>query len=688
MNYPSKAPPIPTGELSETIGITPFEVTSITFVPNQTTRTVTFSDASTDDVQPSYGPYIDNVSSPAKYVIADIDVDSNNDGNIDDYDDPIEMTYQVQAICGQNIENQLTTIHNLTLSGYDIQKEVISSNPCVVSADLNSEGKLELLAKKLGTAIVTYSIYIVNGEERSLVSSDSVSIAVNPITIDLAIDSDNSGCVDHHECSSALHASGPADKGTLGREQEEYLEDNLYSPGKMIYQYQEGMELTPIKLYFPRGFFAEGVMDNYAFTLKYKSKRDFNINSENCISIYADDKGETPILSSTFNGGIIDISTDLYYFDNQSLQWEDNYLLLYIKGEEVVIDNFVNNNSINLTDLYQKEISSIITANLFSINRNTDMATIISCDNVKYFVSTKNSFYDKLIHFEVFRNALASDAIYGRKDLSNLGLQLLDITTLTNLKISENDAKILNGVIDNNSSGFNAGIYHDYISGRNILAFQGSDADFTKKETWNDWVNNFYQHIGWEAGQYQIAIRFGEFLPSMKNYNIEELCTAENPKSWSITGHSLGGGLASAAGVIANINDNNSFPVFTFNAAWLRPETVQNKLDDSQWIQESPDIYQLSKKYQYSYFTEEDILTSLLIVYEIYKQTYQLYDIHANAFLLLENVNVLEYLNPIKIVGKAIPITSGVSIFSGVIGSVYAHFMPSVMYGLLERYQL
>ena len=32
----------------------------------------------------------DNVSLDARYVIADIDVDSNNDGSIDKFDDPIE----------------------------------------------------------------------------------------------------------------------------------------------------------------------------------------------------------------------------------------------------------------------------------------------------------------------------------------------------------------------------------------------------------------------------------------------------------------------------------------------------------------------------------------------------------------------------------------------------------------------
>ncbi|MDO4628374.1 MAG: hypothetical protein Q4C70_04255 [Planctomycetia bacterium] len=99
MNYPSKAPPIPTGELSETIRITPFEVTSITFVPNQTIGTVTFSDASTDDVKPSYGPFLDNVSLKSICAYADLRLDSGNDGKrmdsansnkIDSFDNTME----------------------------------------------------------------------------------------------------------------------------------------------------------------------------------------------------------------------------------------------------------------------------------------------------------------------------------------------------------------------------------------------------------------------------------------------------------------------------------------------------------------------------------------------------------------------------------------------------------------------
>ena len=73
-----------------TLGASPFHVSSITFVATSNSGSVSFSDVSSD-VIPGYGLLLDNISMNQEYLYVDIDVDSNNDGIINDFDDPIEM---------------------------------------------------------------------------------------------------------------------------------------------------------------------------------------------------------------------------------------------------------------------------------------------------------------------------------------------------------------------------------------------------------------------------------------------------------------------------------------------------------------------------------------------------------------------------------------------------------------------
>ncbi|MBR0236855.1 MAG: hypothetical protein IJQ39_02065, partial [Thermoguttaceae bacterium] len=73
-----------------TLGASPFHVSSITFIAANDYGTVSFSDASSD-VIPCYGPLLDNISMNQEYLYVDIDVDSNNDGVINAFDDPVEM---------------------------------------------------------------------------------------------------------------------------------------------------------------------------------------------------------------------------------------------------------------------------------------------------------------------------------------------------------------------------------------------------------------------------------------------------------------------------------------------------------------------------------------------------------------------------------------------------------------------
>lgn len=118
------------------------------------------------------------------------------------------------------------------------------------------------------------------------------------------------------------------------------------------------------------------------------------------------------------------------------------------------------------------------------------------------------------------------------------------------------DAALLEAGIDPTSlndeeTGFQAAIYTDG-DGRYTVAYAGTDAT-----SLTDWLQNARQGVGLDAEQYNQAIALGQ-----------QAVQAFGSENVVFTGHSLGGGLASAA-ALATGN-----PAVTFNAAGLGNETL------------------------------------------------------------------------------------------------------------------
>lgn len=108
------------------------------------------------------------------------------------------------------------------------------------------------------------------------------------------------------------------------------------------------------------------------------------------------------------------------------------------------------------------------------------------------------------------------------------------------------------------TSEFRAEVYVQEINGQTsyTVAFRGSTP------TQSDWVANGRQSVGLETDHYNRALEIGESLVVPEGARV------------TITGHSLGGGLASAAALAAEMNAT------TFNAAGLH----QNTIDAAQTI--------------------------------------------------------------------------------------------------------
>jgi hypothetical protein len=153
--------------------------------------------------------------------------------------------------------------------------------------------------------------------------------------------------------------------------------------------------------------------------------------------------------------------------------------------------------------------------------------------------------------------------------------------------------------VDNEDTGFAAGVYHDYISGKNILAFQGTDAT-----SWDDWYNNIQQGLGNAPEQYKTATRIADDLRKRwktSETGVDTLITSTDPSAWVITGHSLGGGLASAASMVSE-----DVRAATFNAAGLHP----NSLEPYLWLSDE-DMHSQGEDLITAYVVDWDILNNL-----------------------------------------------------------------------------
>ena len=106
------------------------------------------------------------------------------------------------------------------------------------------------------------------------------------------------------------------------------------------------------------------------------------------------------------------------------------------------------------------------------------------------------------------------------------------------------------------SGGFDAAIYQN-DQGQYVVAFRGTDA--WSPGNGSDLDDNFGQGLGFETGQYKDAVAL-----------VEAAKNAFGDGNVVVTGHSLGGGLASAAALAADI------PGVTFNAAGLSDQTLES----------------------------------------------------------------------------------------------------------------
>ena len=463
--------------------------------------------------------------SPGCILFVNSDDDNRNDvadvfdvGSIAGENDLVELVIAAAPPVGSGVGSLIVTYDETIVRLYtrpDRSGGIVSGSPIAGQSRLYAEGRMA------GTSLVTVT-FTVNAAQ----FTDTVRLTVQPYpaTMDVDIDSDNND------------AFGPPGHS----EWEEILEDHPYAIGKLIMLDNPQRTVTPIVLQLPKDLPADarsvGVRIDWHDDGAAGGVRLWNR------AVIDDLRNPAPV----DQGGNQLFPGRAYKLAALNYDATNGRIVIYAEGitENVALKTLAG---IEAAPKVDERIRGTLVV-------NGDAGVF---DEVKYIVANEDSFYYALHTRQEVRNALASRGVYSFADMPQFGLEPKSPLDLLRLGVPD-DANLLLGD-GSGVAGFKAMVYQDYITGKDqyVLAFGGTDG---LSDT-DDWYNNIVQGFGLGAPeQYVAAMLIGDGLSQSDGIPAGHLIT---------TGHSLGGGLASAAAVVGGIRSD------TFNAAWLREETLQ-----------------------------------------------------------------------------------------------------------------
>ena len=461
---------------------------------------------------------------PGRILFVNSDDDDKNGvadvfdvGRIAGENDLAEIALVAAPPVGSGLGSLIVTYDETVVRLYtrpDRSGGVVSGSPIPGQGTLYAEGRMG------GTSLVTVSF----GTGGARVT-DTVSLTVQPYpaTMDADIDSDNNNDV-----------AQPARS-----EWEETLEDHDYGIGKLIMLDNPQRPVTPIVLQMPTGLPAN------AGSVRVRIDWDDD-GPAGSVRLWT-----RPVIDEFRNPAAVDRGGDrilpggVYKLSDLRYDAADGLIVIYAEGiqENAALKTLAG---VEAAPKVDERIRGTLVVN------GDDSAF----DEVKYIVANEDSFYYALHTRQEGRNALASRGVYSFADLPKFGLEPKSPLDLLRLGAPD-DANLLLGD-GSGVAGFKAMVYQDYITGdrQYALSFAGTDG----LSDGDDWYNNFVQGFGYGAPeQYLAAMLISDRLATESDIPAGHLIA---------TGHSLGGGLASAAAVAGGIQAD------TFNAAWLRRETL------------------------------------------------------------------------------------------------------------------
>lgn len=407
----------------------------------------------------------------------------------------------------------------------------------------------------------------------SAATSDTNSVTINVFDFDLDIDSDN-------------------DEGLLHPDRnqwEEDLEDNPYGLGKLVYQAygtddanENAPDFTPFVIYAPGLNSSDPELGiRFAFNPSGDSG-DIDVYSrpKGVMDQLLDANGNTinpplPEIDNEDGPGYRVAANKTYELSDLEYDVSNGYLVLYISAtsESTIYKTLADVEANGKPEDW-------ITATL------TRSGQELASDAVKYMVVQPDSFYSHLQFQQKVRAMLASRESYGDGDMLEFGMEKKNPRQMV---VEDGLPQEVAGIMEDRrqDTGFKAEIYQDWTrpDEQYLFAFAGTDDVL-------DILEDMAQAAGIATEQYLDAMRIGD-----------ELARSRLADRMTMTGHSLGGGLASAASVVG------ISPALTFNAAGLSTATLYDLISgDERYV---GSVNRLSGAGQFidAYYMDWDLLS-------------------------------------------------------------------------------
>ncbi len=368
-----------------------------------------------------------------------------------------------------------------------------------------------------------FTATVTDGEE-----SDEAEVVIHNLffevdkAIDLDIDSDNTNGVNSPDLS----------------DWEEELEEHTYGLGKLVMQsdpvYYPNQDFTPIVIQIPSGLDSNN--PNIRIRLDYETSSDAG-------DIYVYDKQraftDKQILYPGVPYSLQQLGNGLGNIQLFVRGLSENAGIKTLKGVE---DNGKPDETISaVLELFEKETWN-------------DVAT----DGAKYIVAQTDSFLYRLQTDSRVRDGLISRGVYGHETMPSFSQEALSGDQLATLGVDSDVINLLSG--SSGLQGFMSALYRDYLGGPDTFTLGFAGTDPTEAA---DIIENMRQGLGWgQLRHYPAAM---DIAIKLQNQG------SQLRGRFHAVGHSLGGGLASAASIASNI------PAVTFNAAGLHQNTIYKR---------------------------------------------------------------------------------------------------------------
>ncbi len=375
-------------------------------------------------------------------------------------------------------------------------------------------------------------------------------VVVSGSGIDLDIDSDNDNGVGYPE----------------GDAWEEELEDHSYAIGKIL------CESTPDPDsgncdprhpgYAPARIRLAAGLDNGAARVRL-DLQNTNTSGNVLLSLVSPLELTAENRKSIADGGVLIEPGVQYDLDELGYNSGNGSILVVVIG-----DTFTNVNATKRAiELTGKPVDRILAT---LIPQGGASSTAPLQDAIRYMNVVGDTFYEHLdrrdqsgllprhgLNGEMLRSSLASELVYQQIGSEAFALRELNESDIEELGFSD---AIATRITHSQGDGLKVILYREYVTGGYVMAFAGTEFPLPDEAGGpaTDMIENLKQAIGWLDGQYKDVMKLAYDLTRE-----DQMRQIFARNSFMFVGHSLGGGLASAAYLATG------YKADTFNAAGI-----------------------------------------------------------------------------------------------------------------------